>query len=90
VDTDRLIERGERRRTMPPDLTRRVGEFLIRNSAQRYCDACLATTLSLRNVEQAERATKVLTAGPSFVREEADCGRCSSTRQTTRALWAGV
>jgi hypothetical protein len=68
----------------------RVGDFLVRNSMQRYCDDCLTKTLSLRNVGQARRATKALRSGPAFIQEEAECGRCGATRQTTRALWASL
>jgi hypothetical protein len=71
-------------------ITRRVGEFLVRNSPQRYCDDCLARTLPLRNVGQAKRATNALASDPGYRQEEADCGRCGATKHTTRALWAGL
>jgi hypothetical protein len=71
-------------------ITHRVGEFLVRNSPQRYCDDCLARTLPLRNVGQAKRATKALASGPGYLQEEAECSRCGATKHTTRALWADL
>ena len=60
------------------------------NNPQRYCDDCLARTLTLRNVGQAKRATNALASDPGYRQEEADCSRCGATKHTTRALWAGL
>ena len=62
-------------------VTRKGRRVLSVNGTQRYCDACLATTLSLRNVGQAKRATKALTSGHLCVQEAADCSRRGNTRQ---------
>jgi hypothetical protein len=78
------------RSTARMTITHRVGEFLVRNGAQRYCNDCLARTLSPRNVGQAKRATRALVSGPGYCQEEADCSRCGATKHTTRALWAGL
>lgn len=72
------------------NVTGRVGDFLITNSGQRFCDDCLTRALPLRNGAQAKRATKALATDPGYRHEVAECGKCGNTKPTIRALWGGL